>query len=66
MGINHVLFRDEAGSVLAAVEWDTDEWVVFCDVSEGCEWRHRHGDLAASLEAAAAHVESHQPAGMVV
>lgn len=64
MGINHVLFRDEAGNVLAGVEWDTDEWVVFCDVAEACEWRHRHPDLAASCEAAATHIESHAVVGV--
>lgn len=65
-GVHMVLFQDEAGNVLVGVEWDIDEWIVFCDVTEECEWRHRHPSLDASVDAAAKHIEWHQLVGVGV
>ena len=65
-GINAVLFRDEAGNNVAAVEWDTDEWVTYCDADEDCEWRAHGPSLGDVVHVMAEHLRAHDLVGVGV
>ena len=63
-GINHVAFRDEAGNTIAAVEWDTDEWLCICAVDDDCEWKYRDVILSEAAAIVAGHLGLHKLAGV--
>lgn len=65
-GISTVVFRDEAGNNVAAVEWDTDEWCTYCAVDELCDWSVRGSSLGDVAHVLADHLASHDMVGVGV